>query len=105
MAVYMGAYLRLARARILRQQLRPLDQHAVVAIAAVRRLLVDEGLLQRMQRRGLCEPVALRVPGSEALERSEGFVRHRGHRRDAGPDLDAVGEHRAGAALREPAAE
>src|SRR5436190_22883959 len=58
-----------------------------------------------MHCRGLREGVALRVPGGEALEGGERLVRDRGDRCDAGPDLYAVGEHRAGAALRESAAE
>ena len=56
---------------ILRQQLGALDDHAVVAVAAMRRLLVDEGLLQRMQRRRLRQALLLRVQRGQALERGE----------------------------------
>jgi len=68
------------------------DQHAVVAVAALRRLLVNEGLLQRMERRRLREPVLLRIERREALERRQRFVRDSRNRRNAGADLDAVGE-------------
>src|SRR5262249_19136055 len=70
-----------------------------------RRLLVDERLLQRMQRRRLREALLLRVEARQPLERGDGLSGDGGDRRDAGADLDAVGQHRAGAALRQPAAE
>jgi len=55
------ANLCFARARILREELGALDEHAVVAIAALRRLLIDERLLQRMQRRCRRETFLLRL--------------------------------------------
>ena len=91
--------------RILREQLGALDDHAVVAVAALRRLLVDQRLLQRMQRRRLRQALLLRIQRRQALERGHRLAGDRRDRRHAGADLDAVGEHRAGAALREPAAE
>src|SRR5262249_53367902 len=104
-AVHVRANLCFGGAWILRQQLGALDQHSVVAIAALRRLLVDERLLQRMEHWRLREPLLLCVERREALERGQRFVGDRRNRRHAGADLDAVGEHRARAALRQPAAE
>src|SRR4029453_3940555 len=68
MAVHVGANLRFGGARLLCEQLGALDQHAVVAVTALRRLLVDEGLLQRMERRGLRYSLLLRIKSCEALE-------------------------------------
>src|SRR5262249_8003464 len=73
-AVHVRANLRFGGPWILRQQLGALDQHPVVAIAALRRLLVDERLLQRMERRRLREPLLLRIERGEALERGERLV-------------------------------
>jgi hypothetical protein len=60
----------------------------------LRHLLVDPGLLNRVQ---------LAVFG-KALERGD-LAFHAGARRDAGSHRDAVDDHRARAALAEPAAE
>src|SRR4029079_12220299 len=81
------------------------DGHAVVAVAAVQRLLVNERLLQRMQRRRLRKLLLLGIARCESFERGERRAANLRARRYAGADLDPVGQHRAGAALREPAAE
>src|SRR5262249_24557277 len=73
-AVHVRANLCFGGAWILRQQLGALDQHSVVAIAALRRLLVDERLLQRMEHWRLREPLLLCVERREALERGQRFV-------------------------------
>ena len=87
---------RLARLLVLGQERRRLHDHAVDAVAALRGLLVDEGLLHRMR----------------LLRRAEAFERHhllpgvhRRQRRDAGAHRRAVDVDRASAALAEPAAE
>src|SRR5262249_21154144 len=69
--------------------------HAVRAIAALRGLLVDEGLLQRMRLLDRAEP----------LERRHLALPDLGNRRNAGARCNSVQEHRAGAALRKPATE
>src|SRR6185295_7380499 len=60
------------RLRVPGEQLRPLDDLAVVAVAALQRLFVDHGLLQRMQLGGARKLSLLRVPGGQALERRDG---------------------------------
>ena len=105
MAVHVLPDLRIRGLRILRQELGRLHDHSADAVAAMGRLLVDEGLLQRMQRGRRRQLLLLGMPGRQAFERGDGFARHVRHRRHAGADLDPVGEHRAGAALRQPAAE
>jgi hypothetical protein len=71
-AVHGAADFRLGGAWIARQEFAALDQHAVDAVAALRRLHVDEGLLQRMQGRCRREVSLLRIPGREPLERGHG---------------------------------
>ena len=68
---------------------------AAQAVATLRRLLVDERLLQRMRPLGTAEP----------LERGHTGPVHVPHLRDAGPDGTTIHEDRAAAALAEPAAE
>jgi hypothetical protein len=51
MAVHSLANLGLAGFWHLGEQFGTFDDHSVVAIAALRRLLVDHGLLERVQRR------------------------------------------------------
>src|SRR5690242_12874396 len=69
--------------------------HAVDAVAALRRLCVDERLL---------DPVRP-LSGPESFERRHLFAAHGGQRGDARADRLAVDDHRARAALAEPAAE
>src|SRR5262245_37232441 len=76
------------------QRLRRHD-HAVDAIAALGRLLGDEGALQRIRL----------VDCSQAFNRGDLRVAERPDFGDAGADGLALHQHRAGAALREPAAE
>jgi hypothetical protein len=47
---------------------------AVVAVAALQRLFIDHGLLQRMQLRSARKLFLLRVPGGQALECRDGFA-------------------------------
>src|SRR5437764_8155421 len=72
-----------------------LHDHAVDAIAALHRLLVDERLLQRVRLRRR----------SETFERHEFLPRGGRHRHGAGTHGLAVEVHRARAALTQPAAE
>src|SRR5262245_32257784 len=51
MSVHRLANFALTWLRILAQQFRTLDDHAVVAVAALRSLLVDHSALQRVKRR------------------------------------------------------
>ena len=55
----------------LRQKLGALDRHAVVAVAALRRLHVDERLLQRMHRGRLGQSLLPRVERRQAFERGQ----------------------------------
>ena len=83
------------RTRFLIQQFLGLHDHAVDAIAALRGLLVDEGLLQRMRL----------LDGAERLDGGDLGIAERADRGDAGARRLAVDQHRAGAALRQPTAE
>ena len=71
------------------------EDDAAQAEAALRRLLVDERLLDRMRTLGRAEP----------FERGDLGAGYGLHRRHARPDRLAVHDHGAGAALAEPAAE
>ena len=87
--------LRLGRARVLLQERDRLHHHAVDAVAALGRLLVDERLDDRVR-------VLLRA---EPLERRDLLPGHGRDGHDAGADRLPVHVHGAGPALREPAAE
>src|SRR5215831_20145163 len=89
------ANLGFGRLRIALEQVGRRNDHAAGAIAAMRGLLVDEGLLQWMQL----------VEGAEPLQRGDLVGTEVRDRHHAGAHDRAVDEHRAGAALREPAAE
>src|SRR5271155_2075333 len=90
-----GANLGVAGMRIsLQQRLRP-HHHAGNAVTALRRLRLDEGLLDR---RGL-------VLRAEPFERRDLLAGEQYDRRHAGKDRLAIDQHRAGAALAESAAE
>src|SRR5262249_11318779 len=80
--------------------------HPVLAIAAVRHLHVDPGLLQGMQSRSSRRGTALRrVESRKALEGRDVLPAHRRDRGHTRPDLLAVQQHRAGATLRKAASE
>src|SRR5690349_24976210 len=81
--------------RVRREQGGGGHDHAADAVAALPRLLVDEGPLQRM--RGL--------RGAEAFNGHDRLLRRRRDRHDAGSDRDAADMDGAGAALAEAAAE
>jgi hypothetical protein len=93
-AVHRLANLRVGRVRVAIEQRLGSDDLAVLAEAALRHLLVDPRLLDRMQ------PSVRRQP----FERGD-LGPHRGHRRHAGAHGGAVDDHRARAALPEPASE
>src|SRR5262245_55377199 len=84
----------LARPRIAVDELLGRHDHAVAAVAALRRLLLDEGALQRVRL----------VDRAEPLERRDLARRDGADRRHAGAYRLAVDQHRAGAALRQAAA-
>jgi hypothetical protein len=87
--------IRLARLCVLIQQRFRAHDHAVRAIAALHRLLVDEGFLQRMKL----------IPRAETFECHDGFS-SRGAQRDlAGTNGFTPDKHSASAALAEPATE
>ena len=89
------AHVGLGRLRLAVEQFLGRHDHAVDAVAALRGLLVDEGLLQRMRL----------VDRAEPFDGGDLGVAERADRGDAGAHRLAVDQHRAGAALREPAAE
>src|SRR5581483_5289227 len=98
--------LRLARILRRRQQIGRMDDHPVLAVAALRHLQLDPRLLQRMQRRrGARSPALLRIQRRQPLQRRHRLPRHRRHRRHTRPDLLPVQQHRAGTTLRQAAAE
>src|SRR5258706_7367970 len=88
------ADLFVGRPRMAREQRFGRHHHAVAAIAALASLLLDEGLLQRVQ-------LFHRAQTLDRLDRSL-YGRYRRH---AGAHGFAVDEYGAGAALREAAAE
>src|SRR5438105_9640624 len=89
-----------------RQQVRSLDDHAVLAITALRHLQLDPGLLQRMDRGRCTRRAALLRPESrKALERRDRLAADCGNRTDTTPDLLPVQQHRASATLGKTAAE
>ena len=91
----LGADLRIGRLGVFPQQrLRP-HHHAGDAVAALRRLLFHEGALDRRRR----------LDGAEAFQRRHLLALEQQQRRDAGQHRLAVDDHRARAALTEPAAE
>src|SRR5262249_31467847 len=88
-------YLVLGRLLLLLGGGRCRHDPAVDAVAALRHLLLDIGLLDRMRLLGR----------AEAGERHHLAVADGRDRRHTGADRLAVEMHRAGAALRKPAAE
>ncbi len=93
--LHVGADLLLRSDRVVvEQRLRP-HHHAGDAVAALRRLLVEKGLLHR----------ARLAAGAEALDRRDRAAVERGDRRQAGEHRLAVDDDGAGAALAEAAAE
>ena len=89
------AHLGCRRVRVVIEQILRRHDHAVDAIAALGGLLVDEGLLQRMRL----------VDGAEPLDRGDLGLADGTDLGDARAHRPAVEQHRAGAALGEPAAE
>lgn len=88
-------HLRLRRARIVHQQSLRRHDHAVKAIAALRGLLLDEGVLHRV---GM-------IARSEAFERQNASVHASAYRDHAGAGSYTVDDHGACAAFAESAAE
>ena len=74
MAVHRRANLFDRRLGVPGKQLRPFDDLAVVAVAALQGLFINHGLLQRMQLRSARELFLLGVPSRQALERRHGFA-------------------------------
>src|SRR5579871_1831683 len=87
--------LRLAWLRVAVKQRLGQHDHAGDAVAALHRLLRYESGLQRVRP----------LDGPESFERGDLRLPKHGDWRDAGAHRSAVDEHRAGAALAEPAAE
>src|ERR1700733_5686280 len=82
------------------------DHHAVLAEAAERSLLGDPGFLNGVKdvcSGGFRETLLLCPTSRQAFESSHLFIFGRRQRWDAGPDLFAVQQHRAGPALRKTA--
>src|SRR5215813_821188 len=90
----LGFDLLLGWVRVAPQQRGGLHDHAVDAVPALYRLLLDEGLLYRMRM----------AVGAEALERDDVAGVDRGERYDARPHRLAIHENRAGSALTQAAA-
>src|SRR6266566_6765049 len=101
MAVHRLTYLGFRGFWILREQLRTLDRHSIVASAALRRLHVDKSLLERMKRGRLRHAILFGVERGKSFKGGYGLATHISHRHDTGADFDAVREDRTGAALRQ----
>ena len=69
MTAHRRTNLRLVRTRHLRQELRGLDDHAVITGAALDRLFVNQRLLHGMQLGRLCQSLLPGVPHRQSLER------------------------------------
>src|SRR5437016_4060737 len=96
MAVHRGADLILSRILRRAEEVRSLNHHPVLAIAAMRHLNVDPSLLQRMKcRRRSRRPTLLRPKSRKPFERSDALTAHCRHRSDARADLLTVQKHRA----------
>src|SRR6266851_8735690 len=104
MTIHRRPDLRFRRLGHFRQKLGSLDDHPVVAVAALNRLLVNERLLYWVEHGRLLEPILLCVPGRQPFECRDRLALERSHRRHARTLFNAVDEDRAGAALRQPAA-
>ena len=94
-AVQRRANLRARRLLVARDERRGRHDHPVDAVAALRGLLVDERLLDRMRL----------VGRAESFDRRDGSAGGGGERRRARANRVAVDVHHARAALSEPAAE
>src|SRR5215510_4675665 len=85
-----------ARLAVAREQRHRFHDHAIDAVAALRRLCIDEGLLHRMRP----------LRRAQALERDDLLCRREARERHlAGAHRLAIDMYRASAALAEPAAE
>ena len=82
------------RLRLVLQERRHRHDHARLAVAALRHLVLDPGLLHLVQR----------AAGGEALDGRDLLALGRGDGHHAGADRRAVEVHRARAALRDAAA-
>ena len=82
------------RLRLLLEQRRDRHDHAALAVAALRNIVIDPGLLHLVQHAVLREP----------FDRGDLLAGHRGERHRARAHGDAVDVHGAGAALRDAAA-
>src|SRR5262245_1668992 len=89
------AHVMLGRPWIAVEQVLRGHDHSIDAIAALSRLLIDEGLLQRVRL----------LNGSEALDRRDLGVTNRPNLCDAGACRSAVNQHGASATLGQPAPE
>src|SRR5206468_2890231 len=94
-AVQRGLDVAIARPRVAVEQRLGRHHHAVAAVTALAGLLLDERALEWVEA----------VERAEPLDRRDAALRHAGHRGHARAHGLAVHQHRAGAALREPAAE
>ena len=95
MDIQLGTDLRLRRRRIAAEQRRGAHDDAGQAVAALARLLIDKGLLQRMRPRLAAQP----------LDRGDLPALHRRYRGVAGLDAAPVQQHRAASAHARAATE
>ena len=106
MAIHGLADLGVAGMGGVHQQVGSLDNHAILAVAALRRLLIDPRLLERMERAAASLVVMLlAVERRQALERGDWQTSHAANRCDTGPDLGVAEENGASAALRKSTTE
>src|SRR3954453_23289504 len=100
--------LRYGRVGIALEEFGSLDHHAVLAKAALRSLLFDPSLLDRMQdvlRLLRCDAFLLCPSGGKTFERGDFLVGYARDRRNARARFLAVNQNGAGSALGKSAAE
>ena len=105
MAIHLPTNDVLTWIRIPRQQLSALYSHAVVAIPALRSVLIDERLLQWMHFRHLRKLFLACVARGKSLESNNRFPPHVADRRDACSGFNTVDKNRARPALGKTAAQ
>ena len=104
MTVHCRANLGFCRLWRFRKQLSSLDNHSIETVAALESLLIDQGLLDRVQFRSLRKLLLRCVPGRDAFESRDRLSGYHGHRRNAGSRLHAIDQNGARATLSQPAA-
>ena len=105
MAVHRASDLDVAGLRSFRQKFRRFHDHAVIAVAALCRLLVQDGLLHGVKLRRLWEFFLRGIKCRQTFEGRDCPVADGRNLSRAGPGFRAVDEYGTGSALTKPATE